>query len=90
LYVDKQFHIDATHASNHLLINGESQAPNAILRHGDKVQFGRVEALFRTDVKRPASTKVDQGDVGQNSQKRWLMAVAVVVLLVIGTVFWMF
>ncbi|MDZ7924830.1 MAG: FHA domain-containing protein [Marinagarivorans sp.] len=88
LYVDKQFHIDATHASNRLLINGENQAPNAILRHGDKVQFGRVEAIFRTDVKRAAPIQVDEFEAAQGHQKLWLMAAAVVTLVIIGGVFW--
>ncbi len=90
LYVDKQFHIDATHASNRLLINGESQAPNAILRHGDKVQFGRVEVLFRTDVKRPTPIQADEFEAPPRHQRAWLLVAAGLALAVMAAVFWLF
>jgi pSer/pThr/pTyr-binding forkhead associated (FHA) protein len=50
-YSGLQFLIDATQASNTLLINGKPQQSSSILRHGDKVQIGRIDVIFRTDTK---------------------------------------
>lgn len=71
-YSGLQFHIDSSHASNELFINGELQSSSAILRHGDKVQLGRIDALFRTDVKRepPAAAKTP----GLQTYHKWLIA----------------
>ena len=50
-YSGLQFLIDATQAANTLLINGQPQQSSSILRHGDKVQIGRIDVIFRTDTK---------------------------------------
>ena len=86
-YSGLQFHIDSSHASNELLINGELQSSSAILRHGDKIQLGRVDALFRTDVKRDAPTPTVNNSGLQPYQKWLLVAISVAAIGLGGAAF---
>jgi pSer/pThr/pTyr-binding forkhead associated (FHA) protein len=71
-YSGLQFHIDAVNASNAFLINGEAQESRAILRHGDKIQFGRMDTLFLTDVKQDVPA-LPQQTSGIASHYKWLI-----------------
>lgn len=86
-YSGLQFHIDSSHASNPLLINGEIQEGRALLRHGDKVQIGRVDVLFRTDVKREQPTVLARpDDVPTPSHYRWLIIGFAAAALALGAI----
>lgn len=86
-YSGLQFHIDSSHASNPLLINGEMQEGRALLRHGDKVQIGRVDVLFRTDVKREQPTVLARpDDVPTPSHYRWLIVGFALTAVALGAI----
>lgn len=86
-YSGLQFHIDSSHASNPIVINGESQETSALLRHGDKVQIGRVDVLFRTDVKREQPTVLAKAqDVPTPSHYRWLFIGFAVAAVALGAI----
>ncbi|HEY7772884.1 MAG TPA: FHA domain-containing protein [Marinagarivorans sp.] len=72
-YSGLQFHIDNTHAANAIHINGELQKDSAILRHGDKVQLGRIDVLFRTDVKRDNASTPNTAETGLRPYQKWLL-----------------
>lgn len=85
-YSGLQFHIDST-ASNPLLINGEVQTGRSLLRHGDKVQIGRVDVLFRTDVKREQPTVLARpDDVPTPSHYRWLIVGFALAAVALGAI----
>ena len=72
----------ATHAKNGILINGH---PNekAFLRHGDRIQMGNTELMFKTDLGSDQATRVVDVESASIRKLRWLLAGGVFVFLII-------
>lgn len=78
--LDGAYHIAATKAANGVSINGEA-TPEAQLRHGDKIQVGRITLVFKTDRRQLQAEAVSPLAEGRRPPPRALLIIALAMLL---------